>query len=138
MNKNNIAIIIGVLLVTFGLWQLFERVFGIFSFSLWRIISLVISILWPIAIIVGGALLMIAARKGSLDLPTNKKLFRSTKNKKICGVCGGIAEYLSVEPAIVRVVSIVLAILCWYVIIPLYILFWIIIPIDTQNYGTWV
>ena len=137
-NKSNIAIIIGVLLVFFGLWQLIERVLGVFFIDLWWVISLIINILWPVAIVAGGVLLMVAARRGNLDLPKDKKLHRSSKNKKISGVCGGIAEYLSADPAIVRAITIVLAILCWYVIVPLYILFWIIIPIDTKNYGSWV
>jgi len=137
-NKTSIAVIIGVLLVVFGVWQLTSRVLGIFFVQIWGVINLVISILWPIAIIVGGILLMVAARKGSLGISKDKKLFRSSKNRKLAGVCGGIAEYLSVDPAMVRVVTVILAILCWYIIIPLYGLFWIIIPIDTKNYNTWV
>ncbi|MDF2586219.1 MAG: putative stress-responsive transcriptional regulator [Anaerocolumna sp.] len=31
-----------------------------------------------------------------------KKLFRSNSNKMICGVCGGIAEYINLDPTIVR------------------------------------
>lgn len=31
-----------------------------------------------------------------------KKLTRSTSNKMIAGVCGGIAEYLNVDPTVVR------------------------------------
>lgn len=33
-----------------------------------------------------------------------KKLYRSTTNKKICGVCAGIAEYFDIDPTIVRLV----------------------------------
>ena len=33
-----------------------------------------------------------------------KKLYRSSTDKKICGVCGGIAEYLGIDSTIVRVV----------------------------------
>ncbi len=33
-----------------------------------------------------------------------KKLCKSQKNKMICGVCGGVAEYLNVDPTIVRLV----------------------------------
>jgi len=35
-----------------------------------------------------------------------RRLTRSRKNKKIAGVCGGIAEYLEVDPTVVRVVYI--------------------------------
>ena len=31
-----------------------------------------------------------------------KKLYKSNTNKKLCGVCGGIAEYLAVDPTIIR------------------------------------
>lgn len=31
-----------------------------------------------------------------------KKLYKSNTNKKLCGVCGGIAEYFAVDPTIIR------------------------------------
>lgn len=31
-----------------------------------------------------------------------KKLYRSVADKKICGVCGGVAEYLNVDSTVVR------------------------------------
>ena len=33
-----------------------------------------------------------------------KKLYRSNTNKKLCGVCGGLAEYLGVDATLVRVI----------------------------------
>ena len=36
-----------------------------------------------------------------------KKLYKSNTNVKVAGVCGGIAEYLNVDPTIVRLVTIV-------------------------------
>ena len=32
-----------------------------------------------------------------------KKLYRSTSDKKICGVCGGLAQYFGIDPTLVRV-----------------------------------
>ena len=40
-----------------------------------------------------------------------KKLYKSNTDKKICGVCGGIAEYLNIDPTVVRLVWAVSAIL---------------------------
>jgi len=37
-----------------------------------------------------------------------KKLYRSIEDKKIAGVCGGIAEYMNVDSTIVRLVCILL------------------------------
>ena len=39
---------------------------------------------------------------------SNKKLYRSTTDKKICGVCGGIAEYFDLDPTIIRLLWVVL------------------------------
>jgi phage shock protein C len=35
-----------------------------------------------------------------------KKLYRSRTNRKIWGVCGGLADYFNVDPTIVRVVAV--------------------------------
>ena len=31
-----------------------------------------------------------------------KKLYRSASDKKICGVCGGLAKYFGIDPTLVR------------------------------------
>ena len=36
---------------------------------------------------------------------------RKSKDKKLCGVCGGIAEYFDMDPTVVRVIWLVL-VLC--------------------------
>lgn len=33
----------------------------------------------------------------------DKKLRRSAKDNKIAGVCGGIAEYIGIDPTVIRV-----------------------------------
>ena len=35
----------------------------------------------------------------------NRKLYRSNKDKMICGVCGGLGEYLNVDPTLIRLVG---------------------------------
>lgn len=37
-----------------------------------------------------------------------KRLYRSEKNKVLCGVCGGIGEYFSVDPVIIRLIWVLL------------------------------
>lgn len=37
-----------------------------------------------------------------------KKLYRSNDDKKIAGVCGGIAEYLNVDSTIVRLICLLM------------------------------
>ncbi len=36
-----------------------------------------------------------------------KKLFRSNINKMVCGVCGGVAEYINIDPTIVRLLWVI-------------------------------
>ena len=42
-------------------------------------------------------------------MSNNKKLYRSMTNKKLCGVCGGIAEYFEIDPSVVRILWIIFA-----------------------------
>ncbi len=42
---------------------------------------------------------------------TKKKLCKSRKNKMIGGVCGGLAEYLNMDPTIVRIIAGVLCLI---------------------------
>ena len=37
-----------------------------------------------------------------------KKLYRSRTNRWIAGVCGGIGEYLNIDPIIIRILAIVI------------------------------
>ena len=34
----------------------------------------------------------------------NRRLHRSSKDKMICGVCGGLGEYLDVDPTLIRLI----------------------------------
>ena len=34
----------------------------------------------------------------------NKKLYRDTSNKVIAGVCSGVAEYVNIDPTVVRLI----------------------------------
>lgn len=38
----------------------------------------------------------------------HKKLYRSRKDSKLFGVCGGIAEYFDTDPTIIRLLAIIL------------------------------
>ena len=61
-----------------------------------------------------------------------KKLYRSVKEKKICGVCGGLAEYFSIDPTIIRVVWAVLA-CCGGMGLLAYLLCALIMPEEPSN-----
>jgi phage shock protein C len=61
---------------------------------------------------------------------SHKQLTLSATDKKIAGVCGGIAEYLDVDPTIVRLIWVALSVVPGGFIggAIAYLLAWIIIP----------
>ena len=56
-----------------------------------------------------------------------KKFYLSSTDKKIGGVCGGLAEYFEVDPLLVRIGFLILF-LGWGVGLLAYILLWILAP----------
>jgi len=60
-------------------------------------------------------------------MATSNRFYLSTTDKKIGGVCGGIAEYFDLDPTFVRVAFVGLAFLgAWGII--LYLVFWACAP----------
>lgn len=57
-----------------------------------------------------------------------KKLYRSKTNKKILGVCGGIAEYFDIDATIIRLI-LVLAVLFAGVGVLAYLIAALIMPV---------
>jgi len=63
-----------------------------------------------------------------------KRLYRSSRNSMIGGVCGGLAEYLGLDPALVRLGYVLLSIIS--VAFPgilVYIIAWLVIPRDFKS-----
>ena len=42
---------------------------------------------------------------------SNKKLYKSSVNRMLCGVCGGIAEYFDIDPTLVRLVWVIITLM---------------------------
>ena len=62
---------------------------------------------------------------------TMKRLYKSSLDRKISGVCGGIGEYFDIDPTLVRVIW-VLAALCGTLGFWAYLLCALIIPNDVE------
>lgn len=62
---------------------------------------------------------------------TQKKLYRSSTDKVIAGVCGGLAKYLEVDSTLIRVVFILLAFMGGGGVL-LYIILIIVMPLDSD------
>jgi len=62
-----------------------------------------------------------------------KRLYRSGKDKLLGGVCGGIGKYFDVDPVIIRLIWVILAIASLGTAILVYLILWVIIPRDPSH-----
>lgn len=63
-----------------------------------------------------------------------KRLYRSGKDKILGGVCGGIADYVRVDPVIIRLLWVIATLASFGGAILAYIIFWIIIPRNPEHH----
>jgi phage shock protein C len=90
--------------------------------------------------IVGGVLayliawLMIPEASEPAPVPHGRRLTRSATDKKIAGVCGGIAEYFEVDATPIRLLWVILSIFGGAVVggVIAYLLAWLVIPRQTS------
>lgn len=56
-----------------------------------------------------------------------KKLYRSSTDRMLAGVCGGLGEYIGVDPTLVRLALILMAIFGGHGFL-FYLILWLIVP----------
>ena len=57
-----------------------------------------------------------------------KRLYRSDADKMIGGVCGGIAEYFTLDPTLVRIGYILLSVFTIFSGFLAYLILWVVVP----------
>ena len=65
----------------------------------------------------------------SLKQQPYKRLWRSRKERKIAGICGGLGVYFGIDPVWIRIIFVIFFILGGTAFI-VYILLWILIPLE--------
>ncbi len=65
-----------------------------------------------------------------------KRIARTTRDRKLAGVCGGLADYFNIDPTLVRIIAVVLFIPFSALIAALYIAAIFLIPNDTDVIDT--
>jgi len=60
--------------------------------------------------------------------PVQKRLLRSRKDRAIAGVCSGVASYLGLDPTLVRLIFVILAVFTGGVFVVAYLVLWAIMP----------
>jgi phage shock protein PspC (stress-responsive transcriptional regulator) len=59
-----------------------------------------------------------------------KRLYRSRTNRVIAGVAGGLGEYFGIDATIIRIIWVILALPGGLPGILLYLIFWLIMPLE--------
>ena len=87
-------------------------------------------------VLIGGVLAYLAAwlvmpeTTEPAPAPHVRRLTRSATDKRVAGVCGGLAEHFGVDPTPIRLLWVILSILCGAVVggVIAYVVAWLIIP----------
>lgn len=62
---------------------------------------------------------------------TSKKFYRSESNRMVAGVCGGIGEYLHLDPTIIRLFWIFFTLVGGSGIL-VYVILWVVVPSESN------
>jgi phage shock protein PspC (stress-responsive transcriptional regulator) len=133
--KKNLLLIFGITILAFGTFSLFSLIGGmVFKQIFFLPFGIVpfFEILFALSIIALGLYVVFGyVNKKDQNENTNQKvLSKSFINKKIFGVCAGIAEYFKIDPTIVRVVWIIFSFISFGIAVILYLVLGIILPND--------
>ncbi|WP_223068021.1 PspC domain-containing protein [Paenibacillus caui] len=62
------------------------------------------------------------------------KLFRSRRDKKISGLCGGLAQWLGFDATILRLIAVIAAFCSFGMIVALYLIASLVVPEEPTGY----
>ena len=63
---------------------------------------------------------------------SSEKLTRSTDNRWVAGVCGGLGEHFNIDPTLVRIIFVLVSLILGVVVggMILYAILWVIMPAE--------
>ena len=82
-----------------------------------------------------GATQQGSQQNGQNAVPVRRMLYRSATDKIIGGVCGGVAEYLGINPVLVRVIWIVATFATWGGGFLAYLMLALLLPVGDNRVG---
>ncbi len=64
--------------------------------------------------------------------PPFRELRRSTRNRMVAGVCGGLGEFFGIDPTVVRLLFVFSIIFGWGIMVLVYFVLFLVVPEDVQ------
>ncbi len=103
-------VVLGIGLVLWGGWWLLNGFLAPLLWPLRAVLDAIARVGWPLALIAIGVLVIVAARRGGQVVIRGRRLYRSRENRMVGGVLAGAADYLGVDPTLLRLAYAVLAV----------------------------
>ncbi|MCL4078223.1 PspC domain-containing protein [Coriobacteriia bacterium Es71-Z0120] len=109
--RQEALVIVGAIVIAAGVWAFAEKA-GLVPSAVWVWWQTMWAARSAIALVVIGALLIVAAsRDAGPHVPSaGTRLYRSRHDRWVSGVLGGLAQYFSVDPTLVRLAFLAFAV----------------------------
>jgi len=133
---SNAGLIIGVILIVIGLGLLVDQFHLRYVFP-WGFNVFDGGVLISLLVIGLGVYLVLRRDQAAPQEPQAeqtaasgevKKFTRSISDRKIAGVCGGLARYFNIDASIIRIAFVLMAVAAFFVTITAYIVMAIVVP----------
>ncbi|MBZ0178557.1 MAG: PspC domain-containing protein [Melioribacteraceae bacterium] len=122
---NNFKFSAGFSLTVIGFLYTFELA-GLISYS--KFFGISRDLFLPVLIISAGLFILFVYHPVQKRLGKETVVLKKSGNKRILGVCGGLAEYLNAEPVVVRMFWLIFSLITLGVGTVIYFLFYLLIP----------
>jgi phage shock protein C len=101
----------------------------------WVILSIVPGALIGGVLAYVGAWILMPAASTPIPTPARPRLTRSGVDRRIAGVCGGLAEHFGLDPTVVRIAVVILTIYPGAIVFGVlaYLIGWFIIPASAMH-----
>jgi phage shock protein PspC (stress-responsive transcriptional regulator) len=113
-----------------GLAQYFQLDASIIRL-IWAFLSLVSAGFFILVYILCWAIIPLGPK--AYVIANYKKLFRSTTDRRVCGICGGLGKYFNIDSNILRLAFVVITFITAFTPIILYLIGTYIIPEEPKN-----
>jgi phage shock protein C len=128
--RNDILLIVGILVIVIGFMAL-GNTLGVFPPFVWTVLAMAGRSLGPLIVIALGVfVVLLANRTGAAPrMPApGTRLVRSRDDRMVAGVAAGMAEYLGIDPLLVRLAWVIFGLASFGTALLAYIILAVLVP----------